>query len=107
MIQELREDVLHAIVRYDQTNGLSGITLDNDQLETLRQWYRRYHHMSFDKQCDDCTRNTINRIISIYFKNNNESNNINGGVRHVGEPENQVHETDVRQPRKKGRPRKA
>lgn len=67
MIDGLREDIVAEIVRYKDSAGFSGINLDSEQVEALRQWYRRTHGLSFDKQCDDCIRNTINRIIAKYL----------------------------------------
>jgi hypothetical protein len=68
-IPNLREDIERELVKYKETEGMSGITLSDEQIEQLRQWYRRNHQMSFDKNCDDCIRNTINRIINLYAKN--------------------------------------
>lgn len=63
-IEGLRQDITDVLVKYKESAGFSGITLSNEQVETLRQWYRRTHGLSFDKNCDDCIRNTVNRIIS-------------------------------------------
>jgi hypothetical protein len=65
-IEGLREDIVAVLTKYKDTNGFSGITLSAEQVEVLRQWYRRTHNHSFDKNCDDCIRNTVNRIIAKY-----------------------------------------
>jgi hypothetical protein len=68
-IPNLREDIAAELKKYHDTDGFSGITLNGEQIEVLRQWYRRNHQRSFDKNCDDCVRNTIKRIINLYKDN--------------------------------------
>lgn len=63
-IEGLDKEISDAIVKYKETAGFSGITLSIHQLERLRQWHRRTHGLSFDINCDDCVKNTINRIIA-------------------------------------------
>jgi hypothetical protein len=63
-IEGLRQDIVDEITKYKESAGFSGITFSAEQVEVLRQWYRRTHGQSFDKYCDDCVRNTVNRIIS-------------------------------------------
>lgn len=66
-INKLREDILLELKKYKETEGFSGVTLSSEQVEQLRQWARINLSQSFDKYCDDCVRNFINRTVNRYL----------------------------------------